>query len=432
MTAIPRAASVRKLQRGLYRAAKSNGARKFYSLYDKVWRQDVLWQAWEEVKANHGAPGLDAQSIEAIVASGEATFITTLGQQLREKTYRPQPVRRVYIPKPKGGQRPLGIPSVADRVVQTAVRLVLEPIFEADFQDCSYGYRPRRSARACSTVIRDTLYQGVHSVVEVDLTSYFDSVPHEKLMVLVRERIADGSVLRLLWVWLRAGYRDVDGAHRPTPQGVPQGGPLSPLLSNVYLNLLDRLWGRRGYAEKLGATLYRYADDMVVLCRGNPRTAWEALAAVVSRMGLSLHPDKTRIVRVEEGFEFLSFYFVRRRSLTTGKRNFYIFPSKASQQRIRENLRRFTHRRAPVKPAELLVRIDDTVRGWVNYFQHTNASEAFRGLQRFINRRMRQYLSHRRRERGVGWKRYPNRKLYAMGLIYIGAGRIRYGTHAAR
>ena len=171
---------------------------------------------------------------------------------------------------------------------------------------------------------------------------------------------------------------------------------------------------------------------MVVLCRGNPRTAWEALAAVVSRMGLSLHPDKTRIVRVEEGFEFLSFYFVRRRSLTTGKRNFYIFPSKASQQRIRENLRRFTHRRAPVKPAELLARIDDTVRGWVNYFQHTNASEAFRGLQRFINRRMRQYLSHRRRERGVGWKRYPNRKLYAMGLIYIGAGRIRYGTHAAR
>ena len=262
MTAIPRAASVRKLQRGLYRAAKSNGARKFYSLYDKVWRQDVLWQAWEEVKANHGAPGLDAQSIEAIVASGEATFITTLGQQLREKTYRPQPVRRVYIPKPKGGQRPLGIPSVADRVVQTAVRLVLEPIFEADFQDCSYGYRPRRSARACSTVIRDTLYQGVHSVVEVDLTSYFDSVPHEKLMVLVRERIADGSVLRLLWVWLRAGYRDVDGAHRPTPQGVPQGGPLSPLLSNVYLNLLDRLWKRRGYAEKLGATLYRYADGM--------------------------------------------------------------------------------------------------------------------------------------------------------------------------
>src|SRR5438067_3907981 len=299
MTAIPRAASVRKRQRGLYRAAKPNGARKFYSLYDKVWRQDVLWQAWEEVKANHGAPGIDAQCIDAIVASGEEAFVTTVGKQLREKAYRPQPVRRVYIPKPKGGQRPLGIPSIADRVVQTAVRLVLEPIFEADFQDCSYGYRPRRSARMCSTVIRDTLYQGVHSVVEVDLTSYFDSVPHEKLMVLVRERIADGSVLRLLWAWLRAGYQDVDGAHRPTPQGVPQGGPLSPLLSNVYLNLLDRLWERRGYTEKFGATLYRYADDMVVLCRGNPRAAWEALAAVVGRMGLTLHPDKTRIVRVE-------------------------------------------------------------------------------------------------------------------------------------
>jgi RNA-directed DNA polymerase len=221
MTATHRAESVRKLQRGLYRAAKSNQARKFHSLYDKVWRHDVLWQAWQEVKSNGGAPGVDAKSIDAVIASGEEAFVDELGRLLREKTYRSQPVRRVYIPKPKGGQRPLGIPSIADRTIQTAVRLVLEPIFEADFQDCSYGYRPRRGARTCSAALRNSLYQRVHSVIEVDLKSYFDSVPHEKLMVLVRERIADGSVLRLIWSWLKVGYLDNDGAHRRTEQGVP-------------------------------------------------------------------------------------------------------------------------------------------------------------------------------------------------------------------
>jgi RNA-directed DNA polymerase len=432
MTATHRAESVRKLQRGLYRAAKSNGTRRFHSLYDKVWRQDVLWQAWEDVKTNDGAPGVDAKSIDAIVASGEDAFVIALGKQLREKTYRPDPVRRVYIPKPKGGQRPLGIPSIADRVVQTAVRLVLEPLFEADFQNCSYGYRPRRSARDCSVSLRESLYQRVHSVIEVDIKSYFDSVPHDKLMVLVRERVADGSILRLIWSWLKVGYLDVDGAPRQTAKGVPQGGPLSPLLSNVYLNLLDRVWIRRGYPEKLGAQLYRYADDMVILCRGNPQAAYQALSALVARLDLELHPDKTRIVRVEEGFDFLSFHFVRRRSPTTGRRSFYIFPSKDSQKRIRANIRSFTHRRAPVKPAELIERINQTTRGWVNYFQHTNASEAFRRLQRFINLRVRRYLSQRRRERGTGWRRYPSRKLYAMGVIYIGSGRIRYATNAAR
>jgi len=432
MPATSRAESVRKLKRGLYRVAKSNQARKFYSLYDKVWRQDVLWQAWQEVKTNDGAPGVDARSIDAIVMSGEEAFVAALGKQLREKAYKPGPVRRVYIPKSRGGQRPLGIPSVADRVAQTAVRIVLEPIFEADFQDCSYGYRPRRSARDCSVALRNSLYQRVHSVIEVDLKSYFDSVPHDKLMVLVRERVADGSVLRLIWSWLKVGYLDVDGAHRRTDKGVPQGSPLSPLLSNVYLNLLDRVWMRRGYPEKLGAQLYRYADDMVVLCRGNPQAAYQALSALLARMELSLHPEKTRIVRVEAGFDFLSFHFVRRRSPTTGRRSFYIFPSKDSQKRVRENLRSFTHRRAPVKPDEFIERINEAVRGWVNYFQHTNASEAFRRLQCFINLRVRRYLSQRHRERGSGWRRYPSRKLYAMGVIYIGSGRIRYATNATR
>lgn len=427
-----RADSVRKLQRGLYRAAKSNGARKFYSLYDKVYRQDVLWQAWEEVKANRGAPGVDGQNIDAVVEFGEMTFLTELSRQLKEKTYRPKPARRVLIPKPKGGRRPLGIPSLTDRVVQTAARLVLEPIFEADFRDCSYGYRPRRGARECSVAIREDLYQRVHGVIEVDIAGYFDTVPHGKLMVLLRERIMDGSVLRLIASWLRVGYLDERGAHRRTPQGVPQGSPISPLLSNVYLNLLDRVWERRGYPGKLGAKLYRYCDDMVILCRGNPKVAYQALEAILRRMDLTLHPEKTRIARVDDGFDFLSFHFVRRRSPTTGRRSFYIFPSKDSQKRVRENIRSFTHRRAPVEPEAFIGRINEAVRGWVNYFQHTNASEAFRSLQRFINLRVRRYLSQRHRERGSGWRRYPNRKLYAMGVIYIGSGRIRYATNAAR
>lgn len=430
--ATPRAEGIRKLQRGLYRAAKSNGARKFYSLYDKVCRPDVLWQAWEEVKTNRGAPGVDGLSIEAVVASGEMAFVAELGRQLKERTYRPMPVRRVLIPKPKGGQRVLGIPSLADRVVQTAARVVLEPIFEADFRDCSYGYRPRRGARECSVAIRESLYQRVHSVIEVDVEAYFDTVPRGKLMVLLRERIADGNVLRLIWSWLRVGYLDERGTHRRTPQGVPQGSPISPLLSNVYLNLLDRVWERRGYPEKLGAKLYRYCDDMVVLCRGNPKAAYQALEAILRRMDLTLHPEKTRIVRVDEGFDFLSFHFVRRRSPTTGRRSFYIFPSKDSQKRVRENIRSFTHRRAPLEPEAFIGRINEAVRGWVNYFQHTNASEAFRRLQRFINLRVRRYLSHRHRERGSGWRRYPNRKLYAMGVIYIGSRRVRYATNAAR
>ena len=432
-TANTRADSVRQLQRGLYRAAKAQPRRKFYSLYDKVYRPAVLWQAWEEVKANRGAPGIDAQSIDAVIASGEEAFVGELGEQLRDKTYRPQPARRVYIPKKtRGGRRPLGIPTLADRVVETAVRLVLEPVFEADFQDCSYGYRPQRGARMCSVAIRESLYQHVHSVIEVDLRSFFDSVPHDKLMILLRERITDGSILRLIWAWLRVGYRDVDGAHRRTVQGVPQGSPLSPLLSNVYLNVLDRVWMRRRYPEILGAVLYRYADDMVVLCRGNPQAAYAALEAVVAKLGLTLQPDKTRIVRVEEGFDFLGFHFVRRRSPTTGRRSFYTFPAKESQKHVREILRSFTHRRAQVEPAELLKRINDVLRGWMNYYQHTNASDAFRRLQRFINLRVRRYLAQRHRERGSGWRRYPARTLYAMGLMHIGSGRIRYAAYATR
>src|SRR5262247_4670504 len=239
--------TVQQLQRTLYRKAKQDKAVKFYSLYDKVWREDVLWEAWQQVKANHGAPGVDGVTIEEMVERGqEAAMIGRLAEQLRAKTYRFQPVRRVDIPKPKGGTRPLGIAVVEDRVVQTAMKLVLEPIFEADFHDCSYGYRPKRDAQQASMAIRNDLYNRAWSVVEIDFQAYFTSIPHRKLMILITKRVADGSLLKLIKQTLTVGVY-VKGQVVPTKVGVPQGSPISPLYSNIYLNLLDQLWHSRGY-----------------------------------------------------------------------------------------------------------------------------------------------------------------------------------------
>jgi group II intron reverse transcriptase/maturase len=426
---------VRQLQRTLYRTAKQSTAVKFYSLYDKVWRTDVLQEAWRQVKANQGAPGVDGESIEGIVSRGEeGLMLGRLQKQLRSKTYRFQPVRRVDIPKPKGGTRPLGIATVEDRVVQTAMKLVLEPIFEADFHDCSYGYRPRRDAKQASVAIRSDLYERAWGVVEIDFRSYFTTIPHDKLMILIKQRVVDGSMLRLIKQSLRVGVA-YQGKIEPTKVGVPQGSPISPLYSNIYLNLLDQVWHRRGYPEKLGATLHRYADDAILVCRRSATQALEAFEAIALRMGLTINREKTRITKLTAGFDFIGYQFVKRRSPTNGKRIIYIFPSKQAQRNIRRQIKSFTKRRAPITPAEFVKQVNETVRGWVNYYRHTNASEAFRALQRFINIRFRRYLNYRSKGRGFGWKKYPNATLYAQGIIYIGSGVIRYGrepAHAVR
>jgi group II intron reverse transcriptase/maturase len=417
---------VRQLQRTLYRKAKQEKEAKFYSLYDKVWREDVLWEAWRPVKANRGAPGVDGESIEALVSSGrEGEMISRLSRELRAQTYRFHPVRRVDIPKPKGGTRPLGIATVEDRVVQTAMKLVLEPIFEADFHDCSYGYRPKRDAKMASLAIRADLYQGAWGVVEMDFQSYFTTIPHDKLITLIRKRVVDGSMLRLIKQSLKVGVA-YQGRIEPTTIGVPQGSPISPLYSNIYLNLLDQLWHSRGYPQKLGATLHRYADDAILVCRKDARQALEAFEAISRRMGLGVNRDKTRITKLTEGFDFIGFEFVKRRSPTSGKWIIYIFPSKASQRQLRHRIKFFTKRRAPISPDEFVQRVNQTVRGWANYYRHINASHAFRSVQRFINTRFRRYLTHRSKGRGFGWRKYPNRVLYAKGIIHIGSGYIRY------
>ena len=417
---------VRQLQRTLYRKAKQEKEAKFHSLYDKVWREDVLWEAWQQVRANKGAPGVDGESIEAIVRSGQGeAMISRLQDALRGKTYRFQPVRRVDIPKPGGGTRPLGIATVEDRVVQTAMKLVLEPIFEADFHDCAYGYRPKRNAKMASLAIREDLYQRAWGVVEIDFQGYFTTIPHDKLLVLIRQRVVDGSMLRIIKQSLKVGV-EYQGQVEPTRIGVPQGSPISPLYSNIYLNLLDQVWHQRGYPEKLGATLHRYADDAVLVCRTDAEKALQAFEAIARRMGLVVNREKTRITKLTEGFDFIGFHFVKRPSPNTGKNTIYIFPSKNAQRNIRRRIKYFTKRRAPVPPDEFVGSINRAVQGWVNYFAHTNASEAFRTLQRFINIRFRRYLTFRSKGRGFGWKKYPNRRLYAMGIIYIGSGRIRY------
>ena len=244
------AEKVRNLQRALYRKSKQEKEVRFYSLYDKVWREDVLWEAWRQVKANQGAPGVDGKAIEEIVETGqEEEMIKKLQAALRAKRHQFAPVRVVEIAKPKGGRRPLGIATVEDRVVQTAMKLVLEPIFEADFHDCSYGYRPKRDAKQASVAIREDLYNHAWGVVEIDFESYFTSIPHAKLLKLIAKRIADGSMLRLIKQTLKVGIKDKGQVVR-TRIGVPQGSPISPLYSNIYLNLLDQLWHRRGYPER--------------------------------------------------------------------------------------------------------------------------------------------------------------------------------------
>src|SRR6266516_6382661 len=328
-------ATVRQLQRTLYSKAKQAKEAKFYALYDKVWRRDVLWEAWQQVKANHGAPGVDGQSIEAMVAGGqEQEMISRLQEQLRTQTYRFQPVRRVDIPKPTGGTRPLGIATVEDRVVQTAMKLVLEPIFEADFHNCSYGYRPKLNAKQASMAIREDLYNHAWGVVEIDFQSYFTSIPHGKLLKLITKRIADGSMLKLIKQTLTVGIWD-KGQVVPTKIGVPQGSPISPLYSNIYLNLLDQLWHSRGYPAKLGATLHRYADDALLVCRKSAHPARAAFEAIAKRMDLTLNRDKTRETRLTEGFDFLGVQFVKRKSPTSGKNTIYLFPAKSAQQAIR-------------------------------------------------------------------------------------------------
>ena len=408
----------RELQRGLYLAAKRSRSRRFHALYDRIFRPDILWRAWQEVRENEGSAGVDGVTIEDVEHQGATEFLEHIRQDLLGGTYRPQPVLRVYIPKPNGGQRPLGIPTVRDRVVQQACKIVVEPVFEANFQDCSYGFRPKRSAAQAAKAVKQALICGWW-VVDADIQSYFDTIDHEMLMSLVERRISDRRVLKLIRQWLKGGVVEA-GQWQPTEIGSPQGGVISPLLANIYLHVLDMYWTER-YAS-LGQ-LFRYADDFVVVCRTKQQAqqALQAIQQVVQKLKLQLHPTKTRLVDMgQEGFDFLGFHFHKMKAKKTNKLLPYMWPGQKAMQAIRRELHELTSRRKLAEGLDAIIQqLTPVIRGWRNYFQIGNSTKKLQELDRYVELRLRRLVRAMRGSRGHWKEKVFTAWINESGLAYF-------------
>lgn len=421
---------IRTLQRKLYLKAKQEPKYRFYALYDKVCRKDVLEYAYALVRANKGAAGVDGVTCQNIeTKEGKEAYLKKLEQALVDKTYKAQPVRRVWIPKSDGGERPLGIPTITDRIVQMAVKLMIEPIYEADFCETSYGFRPGRSAHDAADAVSEGLRSGQHQVIDADLSKYFDSIPHDKLMKTVAERISDGAILALVKQWLKVPVieekRDgkricLGGKHNN--RGTPQGGVISPLLANLYLHLMDRIWESHNLSIKLGARLVRYADDFVILCARDTERPMQVVCHLMDKLGLTLNEQKTHIVNAkEESFDFLGFAFQMRKSRKTGNGYPHVEPSKKSLQRIKSEIRRMTDRRWTSTPMPgLIQRVNQTLRGWGNYFHYRHCSKVFGQIRWYTEERVRIHL--RKRHKVRSWKsghlRFPRQHLYEKYGLY--------------
>jgi RNA-directed DNA polymerase len=415
---------VRELQRTLYRAAKADPGRRFHALYDKVYRRDVLERAWELVRANRGAAGIDRQTIAAVEEYGVAELLDELAADLKQERWRPLPARRVFIPKPgRQERRPLSIPAVRDRVVQAATKIVIEPIFEADMLECSFGFRPRRSAHDALQVLVDEAWRGRRWVAESDIANCFEAIPHSGLMAAVEERISDRHVLKLLRAMLRAGVMQ-HGAVTRSDTGTPQGGVLSPCLANVYLHRLDRQWADRGTG-----VLVRYADDLLAMChtRQEAERALAALTALLAELGLELKPAKTRIVHLTEGGEgldFLGFHHRWVRGNTPRSRHLYFlarWPSRQASQHARDRVREITDRSRLLVPVETIVQdVNRFLRGWAGYFRYGNSALTFDKINHYALDRLARFLAKRhKRSRGYGWKAVAYQSPNRLGLINL-------------
>jgi len=422
--------SVQKLQTALHAKAKESPNFRFYALYDKVHREDILAFAYECCKANGGAAGVDDQTFEDIEAYGVKRWLDELTQELKSRTYQPKPVRRVYIPKPDGKQRPLGIPAIRDRVAETAAVLVLEPIFEADLPPEQYAYRQDRSALDAVEHVHKLINFGHGQIVDADLSGYFDSIPHSELLKSVARRVVDGAMLHLIKMWLDAPVEETDergNKHRSTRnrdqgRGTPQGSPISPLLSNLYMRRFVLGWKKLGHEKRLQAYIVNYADDLVICCRGGAEQALATMRDMMSKLKLTVNEAKTRVCSLpEEKFDFLGYTFGRCYSTRTGRTYLGTVPSKKRVQRICRAVSEETERRTTQLDSKTLVgRLNRMMIGWANYFCLGPVSKAYDAVDRHAKKRLRQWLCTKHKVPWPGTKRFPAESLYdVLGLVCL-------------